>query len=310
MQNCLPGLTVSWSRMLPGITVRSVMSSQVVLRTPYGTFYREEVNGFYSLVTSEPPRWRCNTLDRDTVSRPRMHTVDEGNRRRYTLDRDHINRMINRLSDKLEKRTDIRADVTAHNSSVSSSPLQEEFGCHSSFVPISAAVQRADELMATDAVKDPRMASTGLLAPFPVDEYQDRRRSYSFHLNSQGHASRVKMPKMIDGHCGDVVAGSQHLPSAQTTCRRSSVGTVSGLHASKRSCPLVSRTQPHRLVTVDGMGGNSTEKASWIALPAFEVSRILSMACLFSLGQRSPSDVFFSLLCTNHLIFTVMFCCS
>ena len=69
---------------------------QVVLRTPYGTFFKEEMSGYYGMMQDQPRR-RCNTLDRETLSRPRLHTIEEGNnRRRYTLDKDYINKMVNR----------------------------------------------------------------------------------------------------------------------------------------------------------------------------------------------------------------------
>ncbi|GFO30128.1 nuclear hormone receptor e75 [Plakobranchus ocellatus] len=99
---------------------------QVVLRTPYGTFFREEMSGFYGMMADQPRR-RCNTLDRDTLTRPRLHTIEEGNRRRYTLDRDYINKMVNRLSDRLEPRDSCIAPPAASiSSSATSSPIQEE----------------------------------------------------------------------------------------------------------------------------------------------------------------------------------------
>ena len=75
------------------ISIEGASHQQVVLRTPYGTFYREEMSGFYGMM-HDPPRRRCHTLDRDTLTRPaRLHTIEEGNRRRYTMDRDYINKV-------------------------------------------------------------------------------------------------------------------------------------------------------------------------------------------------------------------------
>jgi hypothetical protein len=226
---------------------------QVVLRTPYGTFYREEMSGFYGLVADQPRR-RCNTLDRDTLTRPRLHTIEEGNRRRYTMDREYINKMVNRLSDKLEKRTAIRGDSMppSISSSAASSPIPEEYGVAGNFVPISTAEQTVgmargspvvhpEALMAVQQAygsspNSPRPRS----GSFGADEYQQRRRCYSFHLNSEGRASCVNAgmhQKMMSERAG---AGAerhsldtQHYLSMEQ--RRGSVGAACGLHARKRS---------------------------------------------------------------------------
>ena len=96
---------------------------QHLLNTPYGTFYRGEDTGYYGIV-SEQPRRRCHTMDRDSqISRPRLHTIEEGSRRRYTMDREYINNRVSKLSDRLEKRAHVNSMPGSINSSAASSPV-------------------------------------------------------------------------------------------------------------------------------------------------------------------------------------------
>ncbi|KAL8587714.1 hypothetical protein ACOMHN_020932 [Nucella lapillus] len=247
------------------IPLEAAAHQQVVLRTPYGTFYREEMSGFYGLVADQPRR-RCNTLDRETLTRPRLHTIEEGNRRRYTLDRDYINKMVNRLSDKLEKRTAIRGDSVAPSisSSAASSPIPEEYGGVGSFIPISGVEQSVGTAATSPLSPEALMAQVYGSSPssprprtssFSTEEYQQQRqRCYSFHLNSEGHASRVAMhQKMLAEHQSS--EGRHYLPSEQ---RRGSVGAACGLHAKKHSL-LVDR-HPSYVASPDGLRQGSQDK--------------------------------------------------
>ncbi|KAK7112386.1 hypothetical protein V1264_011852 [Littorina saxatilis] len=250
------------------IPLDAAAHQQVVLRTPYGTFYREEMSGFYGLVADQPRR-RCNTLDRDTLVRPRLHTIEEGNRRRYTLDREYINKMVNRLSDKLEKRTAIRGDSVppSISSSAASSPIPEEYGCSGNFIPISAAEQtmamaRASPVINPEALMaqaygssptSPRPRSES----FGTDEYQNRRRCYSFHLNSEGRASRVAMHQKLMAEQERHSPETQHYLSPDQ--RRGSVGAACGLHARKRSL-LVDRHPSYLANSSDGLRQTPADK--------------------------------------------------
>ena len=227
---------------------------QVVLRTPYGTFYREEMSGFYAMVPDQPRR-RCNTLDRDTLTRPRLHTIEEGNRRRYTLDRDYINKMVNKLSDRLEKRTAIRSDNSVPASisnSAASSPIPEEkypyLNSSREFVPIS----RADSTISSscgsptpDGLHVPFGSSPTSPGPrsrsgsFGQEDCQMRPRCYSFHLNSEGRASRTSLPPrhhLLPERESQLVNESQQQQQyLSAEMRRGSVGASYGLHARKKS---------------------------------------------------------------------------
>ncbi|XP_076459037.1 uncharacterized protein LOC143292539 [Babylonia areolata] len=247
------------------IPLEAAAHQQVVLRTPYGTFYREEMSGFYSLVSSQPRR-RCNTLDRETLTRPRLHTIDEGNRRRYTMDRDYINKMVNRLSDKLEKRTGIRGGESVPpsiSSSAASSPIPEEYSALGNFIPISGAEQTVGTTRTSPINPEALMAQVYGQSPtsprprtssFGTDEYQQRRRCYSFHLNTEGHASHVHQKMMAERE--HLSPEAQHyLPAEQ---RRGSVGAACGLHARKRSL-LVDR-HPSYVASSDGLRQSSQDK--------------------------------------------------
>nr|KAG5713450.1 hypothetical protein BaRGS_024998 [Batillaria attramentaria] len=252
------------------IPVEAAAHQQVVLRTPYGTFYREEMSGFYGLVP-EQPRRRCNTLDRDTLTRPRLHTIEEGNRRRYTLDRDYINKMVNRLSDKLEKRTAIRGDSVppSISSSAASSPIPEEYSARGGdFVPISAAEQTMSVTRTSPVIyPEALMAQAYGSSPtsprprsgsFGPDEYQQqRRRCYSFHLNSEGRASRIAMHQKMMAERERHSPETQHYLSAEQ--RRGSVGAACGLHARKRSL-LVDRHPSYLTSVPDGLRHDVSDK--------------------------------------------------
>ena len=226
------------------------------------------MSGFYGLVADQPRR-RCNTLDRDTLTRPRLHTIEEGNRRRYTLDRDYINKMVNRLSDKLEKRTAIRGDSVppSISSSAASSPIPEEYGGAGNFIPISAAEQTMS-MARTSPVVNPEamMAQAYGSSPtsprprsgsFGADEYQQRRRCYSFHLNSEGRASRVAMHQKFMAERELHSPETQHYLSPDQ--RRGSIGAACGLHARKHSL-LVDRHPSYLAASADGLRQAPTDK--------------------------------------------------
>ena len=197
---------------------------QLVLKTPYGTFYREENS--YGLVPHghDLPRRRCHTLDRETLTRPpRLHTIEEGNRRRNTLDKDYLNKMVNKLGDRFDKRVVIRGDSMPPSicSSAASSPIPEEYqrylnmntiNSNHEFIPISTADSSACSSRAVspythlhpEAIHMNRDTlhpfSTSPSSPDPRsrsgsignnEDYSMRRRCYSFHMNSEGRASRT-----------------------------------------------------------------------------------------------------------------------
>ncbi|KAL5006017.1 hypothetical protein ScPMuIL_017175 [Solemya velum] len=229
----------------------------VVLQTPYGTFYREESH--YGYIPDQQRR-RCNTLDRDTLTRPRLHTIAEGNRRRYTLDRDDIKKMVNReemsnvvskLSDRLEKRAAIRGDSMPPSicSSAASSPIPEEMylNCNRDFIPISTAESsvcssRASPLLSRESLLPfgstpssplPRSRSGSMGA----SDYQNMRpRCYSFHMNSEGRASRVTHTPpnqaVVESH--RISPENQQYKMA-AEMRRGSVGASCGLRVRKKS---------------------------------------------------------------------------
>ncbi|CAG5115445.1 unnamed protein product, partial [Candidula unifasciata] len=238
---------------------------QIVLRTPYGTFFREEMSGFYGMMTDQPRR-RCNTLDRDTLSRPRLHTIEEGNRRRYTLDKEYINKMANRLSDRLESRNVIRGDSLppSMSNSATSSPIQEEANVHypvpsnASFAPItvpdgilghsSSLATRSSPLSGTEAFMAAARSGSSPGSPksrsrsgsFTQEDYANARpRCFSFHLNSEGRAARMSLQRrMLAGdpgqeRDGQIASDGSHYLSPDM--RRSSVGASYGLHAHKPS---------------------------------------------------------------------------
>ena len=129
--------------------------------------------------------------------------------------------------------------MSSISSSAASSPIPEEYALPGSFIPVSDHCRTSPEALmaqvygaaASPSSPRPRTGSLG------GDEFQQqRRRCYSFHLNSEGQASRLAMhQKMVSGGPGGVqpMPDSQHyLPVEQ---RRSSVGAACGLHARKRS---------------------------------------------------------------------------
>lgn len=263
-----PSIEVSGAPVLPLRGPVDVPShqQQVVLKTPYGTFYREE--SFYGLVP-DAPRRRCHTLDRETVSRPRLHTIEEGSRRRNTLDRDYINKMVNKLSDKLEKRAAIHGDSMPPSicNSAASSPIPEEYqhylNRNHEFIPIStpadssACSSRAispqmnrDMLMTRDTIMNrdtllpygsspsspnPRSRSGSMGA----DDFGSRRRCYSFHMNSEGRASRgnVQQSQMAVNYQQERerLTSEDFNSTLMPDMRRGSVGASYNLHARKKS---------------------------------------------------------------------------
>ena len=220
---------------------------QVVLRTPYGTFYREDT-GYYGMVPpTDQPRRRCHTLDRDSVSRPRLHTIEEGSRRRNTMDREYINKMMNRLSDKLEKRSNGRGDSmpASISNSATSSPIPEErysyLNPNREFIPISTPdSSNSNSRTSPSIMKDtlhpfysspnsprPRSGSMGESDIGPM-----RPRCSSFHMNSEGHAARNTNPYSIDL---DLISPESQHYKMSAEVRRGSVGAAYGLHARKKS---------------------------------------------------------------------------
>ncbi|XP_033728455.1 uncharacterized protein LOC117317690 [Pecten maximus] len=262
-----PTVEVSGAPVVPlrGPVDVQTHQQQVVLKTPYGTFYREE--SFYGLVP-DVPRRRCHTLDRETVSRPRLHTIEEGSRRRNTLDRDYINKMVNKLSDKLEKRAAIHGDSMPPSicNSAASSPIPEEYqhylNRNHEFIPIStpadssACSSRASPSMNRDMLmsRDTIMNRDTLLpygsspsSPNPrsrsgsmgADDFGSRRRCYSFHMNSEGRASRGSTQQQqmaINYQPEHERLTSEDFNSAiMPDMRRGSVGASYNLHARKKS---------------------------------------------------------------------------
>ncbi|XP_060074252.1 ecdysone-induced protein 75B, isoforms C/D-like [Ylistrum balloti] len=262
-----PSVEISGAPVLPlrGPADMQGHQQQVVLKTPYGTFYREE--SFYGLVP-DPPRRRCHTLDRETVSRPRLHTIEEGSRRRNTLDRDYINKMVNKLSDKLEKRAAIHGDSMPPSicNSAASSPIPEEYqhylNRNHEFIPIStpadssACSSRASPQMNRDMLlsRDTVMNRDTLLpygsspsSPNPrsrsgsmgADDFGNRRRCYSFHMNSEGRASRgntqqQQMPVNYQQD-QDRLSSEDFNTTLMPDMRRGSIGASYNLHARKKS---------------------------------------------------------------------------
>ena len=234
-------------------------SHQVVLKTPYGTFYKEENAGFYGLV-SDQPRRRCHTLDRETVTRPRLHTIEEGNRRRNTLDRDYLNKMMNKLSDKLEKRAAIRGDSMPPSicNSAASSPIPEEFHdylnrTHHDFIPISmadstsACSSRASPVFSRDSLLPFGSSSPG--SPYPrsrsgsmgQDDFGPmRQRCYSFHMNSEGRASRVPRNLSANMYSDERISPDDLQYRLNPEMRRGSVGA----YVRKKS-PLADRSSDY-----------------------------------------------------------------
>lgn len=246
------------------------------------------MSGFYGLVP-EQPRRRCNTLDRDTLSRPRLHTIDEGNRRRYTLDRDYINKMVNRLSDKLEKRTAIRGDSIppSISSSAASSPIPEEFlnGSAGDFIPISSAEHtlgstRTSPINPDGLINQAYGSSPSSPRPrsgsFSTEDPQNRRRCYSFHLNSEGRASRVGMHQNLLAEREQLLSENQQCLAMEQ--RRGSVGAACGLHARKRSL-LVDRPPSYLGGMVDGLQHDPSDKRIRGSAPSLKVIVFIISLC-------------------------------
>ena len=220
---------------------------QVVLKTPYGTFYREDNTGYYGMMPDQPRR-RCHTLDRDSqISRPRLHTIEEGNRRRYTMDREYISKMVSKLGDRLEKRAHVNSMPGSVSNSAASSPvpiLEEQYALmNRDFIPISAPDSNASSARTSPSFhKDllqpfssspnsprPRSGSMGTEDFGP----QMRPRCSSFHLNSEGHAAHNRLYSTADP---DFLASPEgHHFRITADMRRGSVGASHNLHAKKKS---------------------------------------------------------------------------
>ena len=218
--------------------------SQVVLKTPYGMFLRED-GGFYGMVPDQPRR-RCHTLDRDSqISRPRLHTIEEGTRRRYTMDREYLSKMVGKLNDKLsDKRAHVNSMPGSVNNSAASSPVpifEEQYShMNRNFIPIStpdssACSSRTSPSFHRDTLQPfasspnsprPRSGSIGTDDIGPM-----RPRCASFHVNSEGHAAQGR-PYSLDQ---DFLSadGQHHRMTADM--RRGSIGASYNLHAKKKS---------------------------------------------------------------------------
>ncbi|XP_052237531.1 uncharacterized protein LOC127848901 isoform X1 [Dreissena polymorpha] len=222
--------------------------AQVVLKTPYGTFYREDT-GYYGMV-SDQPRRRCHTLDRDSqISRPRLHTIEEGSRRRYTMDRDYISKVVGKLSDRLESRTHVNSMPCSVNNSNASSPLpilEEQYSfINRNFIPISTPDSSAcssrtspshpiHKDMLQPFVSSPNSPSRPRSDSFGAeDASQMRPRCASFHVNTD----------TVNGVHSRQYGTMEHeylSPDGQTyrmpaEMRRGSVGASYNLHAKKKS---------------------------------------------------------------------------
>lgn len=213
---------------------------KLVLQTPYGTFYREEVSGFYGYLPDQP-RQRCHTLDRETMSRPSrsLHVIDEGNRRRYTLDKEYISKMVNKLSHKLEKRAVVNDDYNppSVSSSVCSSPVPDDqynrlgmgstpdsSGCSSRTSPVPGKDRYSP------GSPNPRSRSGSMAEK----DYEIRRRCYSFHLNSEGRAARNLHPTALPMESERLLLDGIQPPYSADT-RRGSVGASYGLHRHEKA---------------------------------------------------------------------------
>ena len=269
------------SNGVSGLPQRSVLESmshpQVVLKTPYGTFCREDSLGFYGLIPDQPIR-RCHTLERDILSRPRLHTIEE--RRRYTLDKDYVDKHMQRMYDRHMLRGSSMPSSLAGSraGSAASSPIPPEFfayqnrGSHE-FTPISVAeatsvsargspMLNQDSLLTLPASTskpgspNPRSRSGSMGAN---DLEHMRPRCNSFHMNSEGRASRYPMQDNLDNMY------------MSPDMRRGSVGAAYGLYHRKKSLLVdrhprylsrlsdgmkrVDKQRPSETVTV-GTGGN------------------------------------------------------
>ncbi|KAL3855140.1 hypothetical protein ACJMK2_014365 [Sinanodonta woodiana] len=218
-----------------------------LLKTPYGTFYKED-NGYYGLMP-DVPRRRCHTLGQDSLTRPRLRTIEEKDRtrRRNTIDRDYLNKMVDKLSHRMEQRPLIRGDSMPPSlcSSAASSPIPEErftyLNNNREFIPItstpdsSACSSRASPLMMKDTLLPfasspnsprPRSGSMG------ADDYsQMRPRCYSFQMNSEGRAAiSARNTHLAENDLSEF----QHYKMSADV-RRGSVGAAYGLHTPKNS---------------------------------------------------------------------------
>ncbi|XP_048774693.1 uncharacterized protein LOC125679482 isoform X2 [Ostrea edulis] len=214
----------------------------LVLKTPYGTFYREDSLGYYGLVTDQPIR-RCHTLERDTLSRPRLHTIEE--RRRYTLDKEYMERKIHSLNERFQmEKVALRGNSMPPSlaGSAASSPVPPQFFLDTrspELKPVSS-----ESHSASNSHRGSPMFSSDNFIPIPstspkpgspnfrsrsgsmgMDDYsQLRPRCYSFHMNSEGKASRDPSREAL-----------QESYTMSAEMRRGSVGAVYGLHHKKKS---------------------------------------------------------------------------
>ena len=279
------GSLIHQQNRFSGESPHQQQQQQVVLKTPYGTFYREDT-GYYGMVPDQPRR-RCHTLDRDSqISRPRLHTIEEGSRRRYTMDREYITKMVGKLSDRLEKRAHVNSMPGSVNSSACSSPvpiLEEQYtfmNRNRDFIPIStpdssACSSRTSPSFHKDTLQPfasspnsprPRSGSIG------TDDFgpMQRPRCASFHVNSEGHAAQGR--SYMDGDYLSADGQQYRMPAEM---RRGSVGASYNLHAKKKSL-LVDRHPAYlsQNLTPESVFRKSEKQRSPLALEDSKVTAI------------------------------------
>lgn len=249
----------------------------LVLKTPYGTFYREDSLGYYGLVSDQPIR-RCHTLERDTLSRPRLHTIEE--RRRYTLDKEYMDRKVHTLSERFQmEKAALRGNSMPPSlaGSAASSPIPPQFFLDTRS-PELKPVTSTESHSANNSLRGSPMFSSDNFIPIPstspkpgspnfrsrsgsmgMDDYsQLRPRCYSFHMNSEGKAARDPSREAL-----------QESYTMSAEMRRGSVGAVYGLHHKKKSLLVdrhpryLSRLSDSIVKRVDKIKSQETKKVSY-----------------------------------------------
>lgn len=259
----------------------------LVLKTPYGTFYREDSLGYYGLVSDQPIR-RCHTLERDTLSRPRLHTIEE--RRRYTLDKEYMDRKVHTLSERFQmEKAALRGNSMPPSlaGSAASSPIPPQFFLDTRS-PELKPVTSTESHSANNSLRGSPMFSSDNFIPIPstspkpgspnfrsrsgsmgMDDYsQLRPRCYSFHMNSEGKAARDPSREAL-----------QESYTMSAEMRRGSVGAVYGLHHKKKSLLVdrhpryLSRLSDSIVKRVDKIKSQETKKMSdsYENLPAVQL---------------------------------------
>ncbi|XP_062608592.1 uncharacterized protein LOC134270365 [Saccostrea cucullata] len=258
----------------------------LLLKTPYGTFYREDSLGYYGFVTDQPIR-RCHTLERDTLSRPRLHTIEE--RRRYTMDKDYMDRKINNLGERFQmEKGALRGNSMPPSlaGSAASSPVPPHFFLETRSPELKPGSLESHS--AGNSLRGSPMFSSDNFIPIPStspkpgspnfrsrsgsmgmdDHSQLRPRCYSFHMNSEGKASRDPSREAF-----------QESYTMSPEMRRGSVGAVYGLHHKKKSLLVdrhpryLSRLSDSIVKRVDKIKSQETKKVpdTYENLPAVQL---------------------------------------